>query len=98
MLFELASLNYDFDKPLTPNILSDPNHRVVKHLVYIYSMQCFVFEELNRVCRQKDKSMIKFYGAYAAALSFIINSANRNRFGNKLQKSTTLFRGVKLTH
>ena len=38
MLFEPANLEYDFDKPLTPKILSDPNHKVVKHLIYIYSM------------------------------------------------------------
>ena len=42
--------------------------------------------------------MIKFYGAFAAALSFIIHSANQNRVEDKLQKITLLFRGVKLTH
>ena len=96
MLFELSNLDYDIDKPLTPKILSDPNHPVVKCIMYIYSMQSFIFEELNRVCREKDKSKIKFYGAFAAALSFIINCANGNRIENKLQNETILFRGVRL--
>ena len=97
MLFELADIDYDFSKPLTPKILSDPEHKVVKHLIYIYSMQSFIYEDLNRVCREKDRSKIKLYGAFAAAISFIINCANKNRVESKLDKSTTLFRGVKLT-
>ena len=57
-------------------MLSDPEHKAVKHILYIYSMESFIYEELNRVCREKDKSRIKYYGAFAAALSFIIHSAN----------------------
>ena len=97
MLFKLADLDEDMDKPLTPKVLSDPNHKAVKHLMYIYSMESFIYAELNRVCREKDQSKIKFYGAFAAALSFIIHSANQNRVEDKLEKTTTLFRGVKLT-
>ena len=96
MLFDLAKLDFDFNKPLTPEILSDPKHKVVMHILYIYSMQSFIFEDLNRVCREKDRSKIKFYGAFAAALSFIINCANKNKFNNKLNTNTTLFRGIKI--
>ena len=96
MLFKLADLDEHMDKQLTPKKLSDPNHKVVKHIMYIYSMESFIYAELNRVCREKDKSKIKFYGAFAAALSFIIHSANQNRIEYKLEKTTTLFRGVKL--
>ena len=94
MLFELAHLNDDMDTTLTPKVLSDPNHKAVRHIIYIYSMESFIYAKLNRVCREKDKSQIKFYGAFAAALSFIIHSANHNRITNKLQNTTTLFRGV----
>ena len=96
MLFKLADLDEDLDKPLTPKVLSDPNHKAVRHLMYIYSMESFIYAELNKVCREKDTTKIKFFGAYAAALSFIIHSANRNRIEDKLEKVTTLFRGVKL--
>ena len=37
MLFEVANLG-DLNKPLTPKILSNPYHKITKHLVYIYSM------------------------------------------------------------
>ena len=97
MLYKLADLNDDLNKPLTPKILSDPNHKAVRHIMYIYSMESFIYTDLNRVCREKDRSKIKFYGAFAAALSFIIHSANKNRHVDKLQDSTTLFRGVTLT-
>ena len=40
---------------------------------------------------------IKFYGAYAAALSYIIYMANINRKSNKLQGTTLLYRGLQLT-
>ena len=72
----MANLDYELDKPLTPKILNNPEDKTVVHILYIYSMESFIYTELNRVCREKDKSKIKFYGAYAAALSFIIHSAN----------------------
>ena len=96
MLFKLANLEEDMDKPLTPKVLSDPTHKVVKHIMYIYSMESFIYEDLNRVCREKDTSKIKYYGAFAACLSFIIYSANKNRVNKFLFETTTLFRGVKL--
>ena len=60
-------------------------------------MESFIYTDLNRACREKDKSKIKFFGAYAAALSFIINSANQNRVEEKLQDVTYLYRGIKLS-
>ena len=96
MLFKLANVDEEFEKPLTPKILSEPHHKIVKLIIYIYSMESFIYEDLNRVCREKDKSKIKFYGAFAAVLSFIIHTANQNRVDDKLQDTTTLFRGVKL--
>ena len=76
MLFKLADLDEEMDKPLTPKVLSNPNHKIVKHLMYIYSIESFIYADLNKACREKDKSKIKFYVAFAAALSFIINCAN----------------------
>lgn len=94
-LFSLANLEEDIDKPLTPKILSDPYHKVVRLILYIYSMESFIYEDLNRACRQKDVSKIKYYGAFAAALSFIIYSANNNRDDDYWEQTTTLYRGVK---
>ena len=58
MLFKLADLDEEMDKPLTPKVLSNPNHKIVKHLMYIYSMESFIYADLNKACREKDKSKI----------------------------------------
>ena len=64
------------NKPITPELLADPSNGFVKMIVYIYSMESFVFSEMNRTSRIKDTSKIKFYGAYASALGFIIHKGN----------------------
>ena len=51
MLFSLADLDDDMDKPLTQKVLSDPEHKIVRHIMYIYSMESFIYSDLNRVCR-----------------------------------------------
>ena len=67
----------DLKKPLTPKILSDPNHDFVKTLVYIYSMQTFIFKEMNKASRTKDTKKIKYYGPLASALSFVVHCGNK---------------------
>ena len=74
-MFEIAKLG-DLDKPLNSKILSNPYHPITKHLLYIYSMESFVYSDLNKACRSKDEDKIKSFGAYGAALSYIIYSAN----------------------
>ena len=83
------------DLPLTPSILSNPNHAITRHILFIYSMESFIYADMNRASRNKDKSKIKFYGAFAAALSYIIYNANKNRKDWKLRR-VRLFRGVKM--
>ena len=84
--------------PLTVEILSDPSHKIVQLILYIYSMQSFIYEELNRATRDKDKSKIKFYGPFAAALSFILYSATKNRSDCQVPETFKLYRGLKLMH
>ena len=100
VLFELARTTgknqVDAAKPLTEKILSDPYHSITKQLLYIYSMECFVYHDLNAASRQKDKSKIQFYGAYAAALSYIIHFANAKRKEEKLKGGIVLYRGIKV--
>jgi hypothetical protein len=51
-IFRISQLGYDIDKPLSVKVLSDPNHKVVKHILYIYSMESFLFRELNKAARE----------------------------------------------
>ena len=71
-LFELPK-DLQMTKPLTPKILSNPKNKFVKTLVYIYSMETFVFKEMNKASRSKDVTKIEFYGAFAAALGLIVH-------------------------
>ena len=76
LLFELTDLGHKMDEPLTPKILRDPTHNITRHILYLYSMESFIYADLNKACRDKDPSKIKYYGAFAAALSYIIYGAN----------------------
>ena len=67
------------DKPLSVKILSDPHHVITRHILYIYSMESFIYADMNKASRDKDMSKIKFYGAFAAALSYIIYNANQKK-------------------
>ena len=42
MLFKIAKLG-DLSKPLTPQILSNPRHKITKHIIYLYSMESFIY-------------------------------------------------------
>lgn len=75
-VFEMIK-SLDFTKPLTYKVLSNPNHEFVKTLLYIYSMETFIFSEMNKASRQKQKKKIKFYGPLASALSLIVHCGNK---------------------
>ena len=77
-LFNIAHLG-DLNKPLTAKILSNPTHKITMYLLYLYSMESFIYADLNYACREKDHKQIKYYGAFAAALSYIIYFANSLR-------------------
>ena len=72
MLFELANLG-DLDKPLTAKILSDPFDKITQHILYLYSMETFIYADLNRASRDKDKTKIQYSGSLSVPLQ-IINS------------------------
>ena len=41
-LFKIDNLG-DLDKPLTTKILSNPDHKITKFILYLYSMQDFIY-------------------------------------------------------
>ena len=45
-------------------------------------MESFIYADLNKASREKVGTKIKYYGAFAAALSYIIYSANKKRATN----------------
>ncbi len=75
----IASTDYKYDKPLNFRVLKSYNHSVTKILLYIHSMECFLYRELKRASIEKDKTRIRSLGPYAAALSYIIENAHYSR-------------------
>lgn len=94
-IFEMVK-NVEFRKPLTPKVLSDPNHKFVKTLIYIYSMQTFIFSEMNKASRRKDVRKIKYYGAFASALSFVVHCGNK-RHHTEYGKEIKVYRGLQVS-
>ena len=92
-IFNMGHLG-NMDTPLKSSTLRNPNSKITKHLLYIYSMQSFIYEHLNKACREKKEESLKLFGPYAAALSYIIHYANLRR-KDKLS-SCKLYRGLSL--
>ncbi len=81
--------------PLNQKVLSNPKENVTKLILYIYSMQSFVFSGMNSVTRNKDISKIDIYGPFASALGFIVHAANQNLSRNqRLPYKIEVFRGM----
>lgn len=75
-------------------MLSDPNNKFVKTLVYIYSMESFIFKEINKASRDKDISMIEYYGPFASALGYIVHCGNIDK--TSITKKIVVYRGLKV--
>ena len=60
------------DKPLTLEIYTDPENPIVKSLLYIYTMETWLYPELNKASRNKDESKIMLLGPYSCALNAIL--------------------------
>ena len=59
-------------------------------------MESFLYSEINQASRTKDITKIKYYGAFAAALSYIIFSANKKRTDGMRLTNTVLYRGLRM--
>ena len=85
------------DEPLTQQILKNPDHPITRHLLYIYSMETFVYQEMNTASRNRDKFMIQYYGGFAAALSYILRRANKQRKDQfKIKGVNKFYRGLRI--
>jgi hypothetical protein len=60
------------DEPVKMKAASDPESGLTKLILYLYSMQTFLYSEINRASRDKDKSKIKTLGPFSFVLSWIV--------------------------
>ena len=92
-LFKIGNLG-NFDQPLTAKILSNPNHKIVMHLMYIFSMESFLFSELNLATREKNSLKIKHYGPIASAVGYIVQRASMTK-EDQQPEGQVIYRGLK---
>lgn len=79
-------------------VIDDPEHNDVKAIVYLYSMESFLYRRINQISRDKDATVVNNLGPYAVALTRIIKYAEKNK-ENKLNKEGeefTVYRGLSL--
>jgi hypothetical protein len=61
------------NKPLKEEILLDPSHPVTQTLIYIHSMETFIYKDLKKASLEKDITKIKTLGPYALVMAVILN-------------------------
>ena len=90
----------DKTQPLTYEELRDPSRKLVKNLLYIYSMETPLVYSLNAASREQDSSKVSTLGPFSRALYRIVVNAekNRNKDNESMKgKTTYLYRGLKMT-
>jgi hypothetical protein len=70
-LLKVAKID-DFNQVLN---VDDPNHKDVKTILFIYTLECFLYKRINKASRDMDASSIETLGPFTVALTRIINSA-----------------------
>ena len=73
-----TQLDTDFDKLLTEDILVDANNKIVKSLMYIYSMESFIYTTLTAAQRNKDETKITSLGPLSVAMNIIVGNAEQS--------------------
>ena len=76
--------------------LTDPEHRDVKMILMMYSLESFLFKRLNQGSREKDQSVVNTLGPFAVALTKIINNIQRERT-DKMNGPFVCYSGIALT-
>ena len=62
----------DRDQPIKMKDASDPDSELTKLMLILYSMETFLFAEINRASRDKANSKISTLGPYSFVLSWIV--------------------------
>ena len=68
IIFQLADLG-DVNKPINPIEIKNPYGNLSKAIIYIYSMQTFLYGTINDASRTQDLSKIDTLGPFAFILS-----------------------------
>jgi len=53
-ILKIGTSNFDLNQPLSLEILLNANHAVAKTLIYIHSMETFIYGDLKKASINKD--------------------------------------------
>lgn len=62
----------------------EPEHPHVKTIIFVYSLESFLFSEINRSSREKDVGAVDTLGPFAVAISNIIENLEAKRLDRKI--------------
>ena len=68
----------------------------MKAIVFLYSMESFLFVRINQLSRKKEMSAIETLGPYSVGLTMVINSIEAKRT-DKIIGKFTCYRGLVLS-
>ncbi len=57
-IFEIGTQYFDLNQELSDDILWNPEHPVTKTLIYIHSMETFIYGDLKKACLNRDCSRV----------------------------------------
>ena len=60
----------------------DPTHPVTQTLIYIHSMETFIYKDLKKASLNKDITKVKTLGPYATVIAAIIKNALEKKLEN----------------
>ena len=83
---------------IKPKIVMPRNTPKVKINNVIRNGGQIIWCDPNQASREKDASKLKFYGGLAAALGFILQSANDRRRDKMMDNIFTVYRGLKISN
>ena len=66
-------------EPLDDEILFDSDHPVTQTLIYIHSMETFIYGDLKKASLNKDINKIKTLGPYARVMGEILEESLKDK-------------------
>ena len=77
LMWQLLNLKNDIQ--IDEYMLNDANNQVTKAIMYLYSMETFIYTAINRASRNQDETKVRTLGPYAVLLAQIVYGAEEKR-------------------
>ena len=70
------------NQPLSSKILQNPDHPVTQTLIYIHSMETFIYGDLKKASLNKDITKVKTLGPYALVIGTVLDKSLEDKLKN----------------